>query len=56
MDLFEAKPTLAALGSGITLQGNALRVLDQAGVWEDVRRAGYGFDLLGLRARDPGRP
>src|SRR5204863_2202304 len=42
-----------ALGSGITLQGNALRVLRRLGVWEQVERNGYAFDSLGLRAPDP---
>ena len=53
VDLVEAKPEPTALGSGITLQGNALRVLRQLGVWEQVRAAGYAFDSLGLRAPDP---
>jgi 2-polyprenyl-6-methoxyphenol hydroxylase-like FAD-dependent oxidoreductase len=53
VDLVEVKPEPTALGSGITLQGNALRVLRQLGVWDDVRAAGYPFDSLGLRAPDP---
>ncbi|MFE7226962.1 FAD-dependent monooxygenase [Nocardioides sp. NPDC057577] len=53
VDLVEAKPDIAALGSGITLQGNALRVLRDLGVWDQVRAAGYGYDTLGLRAPDP---
>jgi 2-polyprenyl-6-methoxyphenol hydroxylase-like FAD-dependent oxidoreductase len=52
VDLIEAQPEVDALGSGITLQGNALRVLRQLGVWEEVRAAGYVFDTLGLRAPD----
>nr|WP_232330551.1 FAD-dependent monooxygenase [Nocardia fusca] len=40
VELVEAKPDIAALGSGITLQGNALRVLRQLGVWDPVRRCG----------------
>lgn len=52
VDLVEIKPDTAAVGSGITLQGNALRVLRGLGVWERVRAAGYGFDELGLRAPD----
>jgi len=35
------------------VQGNALRVLRQLGVWEQVRDAGYTFEGLGLRAPDP---
>ncbi|MFD7076981.1 FAD-dependent monooxygenase [Nocardioides sp. NPDC059952] len=53
VDLVEAKPDIAALGSGITLQGNALRVLRDLGVWDQVRAAGFGYDTLGLRAPDP---
>lgn len=53
VDLIELKPDVTALGSGITLQGNALRVLKQVGVWEQVEEAGYSFDSLGLRAPDP---
>src|SRR5947209_11043150 len=53
VDLVEIKPEPTAVGSGITLQGNALRVLRQLGVWEHVRAAGYAFDSLGLRAPDP---
>lgn len=52
VDLVEAKPDAAAVGSGITLQGNALRVLRQLGVWGKVRDAGYEFNTLGLRAPD----
>ncbi|MGB6181053.1 MAG: FAD-dependent monooxygenase [Rhodococcus sp. (in: high G+C Gram-positive bacteria)] len=40
-------------GSGITLQGNALRVLRQLGLWAEVSASGYGFDTLGIRAPDP---
>jgi 2-polyprenyl-6-methoxyphenol hydroxylase-like FAD-dependent oxidoreductase len=53
VDLVEIKPDIVTLGSGITLQGNALRVLRDLGVWDEVRAAGYGFDELGLRAPDP---
>jgi 2-polyprenyl-6-methoxyphenol hydroxylase-like FAD-dependent oxidoreductase len=53
VDLVEAKPEPTTVGSGITLQGNALRVLRQLGVWDRVREAGYAFDSLGLRAPDP---
>jgi len=52
VDVYEAKPTLDALGSGITLQGNALRVLRQLGVWGAVEANSYSFDVLGLRAPD----
>jgi 2-polyprenyl-6-methoxyphenol hydroxylase-like FAD-dependent oxidoreductase len=53
VDLVEVKPELSTVGSGITVQGNALRVLRQLGVWDEVRAAGYAFDSLGLRAPDP---
>lgn len=39
VDLVEIDPEWSALGSGITLQGNALRVLDEVGVWPQVREA-----------------
>lgn len=51
--VYEAKPALDALGSGITLQGNALRAFDRLGVWPQVRARSYAFDVLGLRAPGP---
>jgi 2-polyprenyl-6-methoxyphenol hydroxylase-like FAD-dependent oxidoreductase len=56
VDVFEARLEPSALGSGISLQGNALRVFDALGVWHDVRRAGYPFEGLHLRAPGPGAP
>jgi 2-polyprenyl-6-methoxyphenol hydroxylase-like FAD-dependent oxidoreductase len=53
VELVEIKPDVAALGSGITLQGNALRELKSLGVWDQVRAAGYAFDTTGIRAPDP---
>jgi 2-polyprenyl-6-methoxyphenol hydroxylase-like FAD-dependent oxidoreductase len=53
VDLIDIKPDVSALGSGITLQGNALRVLRQLGVWDQVAGRGHAFDTLGLRAPDP---
>ncbi|QGN57714.1 FAD-dependent monooxygenase [Nostocoides sp. HKS02] len=53
VDLVDVKPDVSALGSGITLQGNALRVLRELGVWDEVGEHGYAFDTLGLRAPDP---
>ena len=53
VDLVDVKPEPTSLGSGITLQGNALRVLWQLGVWDEVLAAGYPFESLGLRAPDP---
>lgn len=52
VEIAEIKPDLGALGSGITLQGNALRVLRDLGVWEEALAAGFPFDTLGLRAPD----
>jgi 2-polyprenyl-6-methoxyphenol hydroxylase-like FAD-dependent oxidoreductase len=53
VDLVEIKPDVAALGSGITLQGNALRELRSLGVWDQVQEKGYAFDTTGIRAPDP---
>ncbi|WP_019180873.1 FAD-dependent oxidoreductase [Microbacterium yannicii] len=56
VDVFESKPELSALGSGISLQGNALRVFDALGAWDDIRAAGYPFEGLNLRAPGPDAP
>lgn len=56
VDVFEAEPEPSTLGSGISLQGNALRVFDALGVWEPVRAAGYAFEGLTLRAPGPDAP
>lgn len=53
VDLIEARDDWnATAGSGITLQGNALRVLRELGVWERVRASGHGFDEVGITAPD----
>jgi 2-polyprenyl-6-methoxyphenol hydroxylase-like FAD-dependent oxidoreductase len=52
VDLIDVNQAATALGSGITLQGNALRELRRLGVWEQVRAQGYAFDGFGLRAPD----
>lgn len=52
VDLIEARPDWNVLGSGITLQGNALRVLRELGVWDEVRKTGFAFDSVGLAAPD----
>jgi 2-polyprenyl-6-methoxyphenol hydroxylase-like FAD-dependent oxidoreductase len=52
VDLIDINPAVSALGSGITLQGNALRELRRLGVWDQVREQGFSFDSLGLRAPD----
>lgn len=53
VDVYETKPELSALGSGITLQGNALRSFARLGIWDEVQAACYASDLLGLRAPGP---
>ncbi|MFJ8048367.1 FAD-dependent oxidoreductase [Streptomyces luteogriseus] len=53
VDLIEAKPDWnATTGSGITLQGNALRVLRELGVWERVSDSGFPFGTLGITSPD----
>ncbi|MFD4872430.1 FAD-dependent oxidoreductase [Streptomyces sp. NPDC058420] len=53
VDLIEARPDWnATTGSGITLQGNALRVLRELGVWKQVEASGYAFGSLGVTAPD----
>lgn len=53
VDLYEARPELNPSGSGITLQGNALRIFDHLGIWEELRSRGYPFEGLKLRAPGP---
>jgi 2-polyprenyl-6-methoxyphenol hydroxylase-like FAD-dependent oxidoreductase len=45
----EVREKTTTSGSGITLQGNALRVLEQLGVWDEASASGYGFDSTGFR-------
>ncbi|GGN64438.1 hypothetical protein GCM10011579_033820 [Streptomyces albiflavescens] len=53
VDLIEAQPDWnATTGSGITLQGNALRVLRELDVWEQVNADGFPFGSLGVTAPD----
>jgi 2-polyprenyl-6-methoxyphenol hydroxylase-like FAD-dependent oxidoreductase len=52
VDLVEIKPGVSALGSGITLQGNALRVLRGLGVLDECLQRGYPFAKLVIRAPD----
>ncbi|CAM5591778.1 2-polyprenyl-6-methoxyphenol hydroxylase OS=Streptomyces alboniger OX=132473 GN=CP975_21805 PE=4 SV=1 [Streptomyces alboniger] len=54
VDLIEAKARLERLlGSGITLQGNALRVLRELGrVGHRCQESGYAFDSVGLATPD----
>ena len=53
VEVLEKAEAPQTLGSGITLQGNALRVFRQLGVWEQIEAKGYAFSTLGLRAPDP---
>ncbi|MFI6251873.1 FAD-dependent oxidoreductase [Streptomyces sp. NPDC051016] len=51
VDLVEASPDWkAAAGSGITLQGNALRVLREVGVLEDIEKDGYAANGVAVLA------
>ncbi|MET7320893.1 FAD-dependent oxidoreductase [Streptomyces sp. NPDC005549] len=53
VDLVEARDDWnATAGSGITLQGNALRVLRELGVWEQVEASGFGFGSVGITTPD----
>jgi 2-polyprenyl-6-methoxyphenol hydroxylase-like FAD-dependent oxidoreductase len=53
VDLIEARDDWnAAAGSGITLQGNALRVLRELGVWQQVEASGFGFGSVGITTPD----
>lgn len=52
VDVVEIQPEATALGSGITLHGNALRVLKQLGVVDKVIAAGYPFGEFAMRAPD----
>ena len=53
VDLVEASPDWkASAGSGITLQGNALRVLREVGVLEGVQKDGYAADGVAILAPD----
>lgn len=53
VDVYEIKPELTALGSGITLQGNALRSFARLGIWDEVQKQCWSQDLLTLRAPGP---
>ncbi|MGF6832257.1 2-polyprenyl-6-methoxyphenol hydroxylase-like FAD-dependent oxidoreductase [Paenarthrobacter sp. TE4293] len=53
VEILEKASEPQTLGSGITLQGNALRILRDLDVWDQVQAKGYAFSTLGLRAPDP---
>ncbi|MGV9711266.1 FAD-dependent monooxygenase [Gordonia sp. NPDC003424] len=46
VDLVEIANRWYGVGHGITVQGNALRALQQIGVTDDVMRDGVGFDTI----------
>jgi 2-polyprenyl-6-methoxyphenol hydroxylase-like FAD-dependent oxidoreductase len=52
VEIVERNPDFTALGSGITLQGAALRVLEQVGVLDELRAHGAVFSAVGLRSAD----
>ncbi|MEP6842136.1 MAG: FAD-dependent oxidoreductase [Pseudolysinimonas sp.] len=53
VDLIDQNAEVSSRGSGITLQGNALRVFRQLGVWETLLEQGFAFNTVGFRAPDP---
>ncbi|STX05713.1 FAD-dependent monooxygenase [Kocuria rosea] len=53
VEVLEKAEGPSTLGSGITLQGNALRILRDLGLWEQLQEKGYPFNTLGLRAPGP---
>ena len=52
VEIVEIRSDTDVLGSGITVQGNALRVLRDLGVWDEVAACGFPFDSLGIRTPD----
>jgi 2-polyprenyl-6-methoxyphenol hydroxylase-like FAD-dependent oxidoreductase len=50
VEIVERNPKFTSYGSGITLQGAALRVLREVGIWDELRSYGYEFNDLGLRS------
>jgi 2-polyprenyl-6-methoxyphenol hydroxylase-like FAD-dependent oxidoreductase len=52
VDLVEIRSDISGLGSGITLQGNALRVLRGLGVLDECLAEGYPSEKFVLRAPD----
>jgi 2-polyprenyl-6-methoxyphenol hydroxylase-like FAD-dependent oxidoreductase len=53
VDVLESRETLNVLGSGISLQVNALRAFEELGAWDDIRAEGFAFDGMALRAPGP---
>jgi 2-polyprenyl-6-methoxyphenol hydroxylase-like FAD-dependent oxidoreductase len=52
IEIVERNLQFVVLGSGITLQGPAARVLQEVGVLDELRRHGYEFTGLRLRSVD----
>jgi 2-polyprenyl-6-methoxyphenol hydroxylase-like FAD-dependent oxidoreductase len=48
VELVEIHDDVTAIGSGITVQGNALAVLREIGAWERAEAHGFGFDRTGF--------
>lgn len=53
VEILEKAEGPSPLGSGITLQGNALRIFRQLGIWDEIAAKGFAFSELGFRAPDP---
>ena len=49
VEVVEAHADVTALGSGITVQGNALRVMKELGCWDEAEQIGFGFTETGIR-------
>ncbi len=52
VDIVEISDDVTALGSGITVQGNALKILRDFGVWSPESEVGYAFHTTGMRIPD----
>jgi 2-polyprenyl-6-methoxyphenol hydroxylase-like FAD-dependent oxidoreductase len=52
VDVVEIHENITTLGSGITIQGNALRVMREIGAWERAAESGYPFYSTGIRIPD----
>jgi 2-polyprenyl-6-methoxyphenol hydroxylase-like FAD-dependent oxidoreductase len=52
VDLVEISPKPTALGSGIALHGNGLRVIEALGTLDACLELGYPFDTVAIRAPD----
>jgi 2-polyprenyl-6-methoxyphenol hydroxylase-like FAD-dependent oxidoreductase len=52
VDLIERSPDVTALGSGIALHGNGLRIVDALGLLDSCVARGYAFSTVAIRAAD----